>query len=81
MSEEQLKAFISKAQEDTALREQLNLEGAQKKKVVAIANAAGFSITVEDLAFPCTTGRFLLPQKSHIDWEGCGYCKTCLFEP
>ena len=47
MSEEQLKAFIAKVQADTSLQEQLNAESAD---VVAIAKAAGFSITTEDLA-------------------------------
>ena len=46
MSEEQLKAFIAKVQADTLLQEQLKAEGAD---VVAIAKAAGFSITTEDL--------------------------------
>ena len=45
MSEEQLKAFIAKVQADTSLQEQLKAEGAD---VVAIAKAAGFSITAED---------------------------------
>ncbi len=46
MSEEQLKAFLSKVQGDKSLQEQLIAEGAD---VVAIAKAAGFSITKEDL--------------------------------
>ncbi len=46
MSEEQLKAFIAKVQEDSSLQEQLKAEGAD---VIAIAKAAGFSITTEDL--------------------------------
>ena len=46
MSEEQLKAFIAKVQADPSLQEQLKAEGAD---VVAIAMAAGFSITKEDL--------------------------------
>ena len=46
MSEEQLKAFIAKVQADSSLQEQLKSEGAD---VVAIAKAAGFSITTEDL--------------------------------
>ena len=46
MSEEQLKAFIAKVQADASLQEQLRTEGAD---VVAIAKAAGFSITTEDL--------------------------------
>ena len=46
MSEEQLKAFIAKVQADKSLQEQLNAEGAEP---VAIAKAAGFSITTEDL--------------------------------
>ena len=45
-SEEQLKAFIAKVQADASLQEQLKAEGAD---VVAIAKAAGFSITTEDL--------------------------------
>ena len=46
MSEEQLKAFIAKIQADTSLQEQLKAEGAD---VIAIAKAAGFSISTEDL--------------------------------
>ena len=46
MSEEQLKAFIAKVQADSSLKEQLKAEGADP---VAIAKAAGFSITTEDL--------------------------------
>ena len=46
ISEEQLKAFIAKVQADTSLKEQLKAEGADP---VAIAKAAGFSITTEDL--------------------------------
>ena len=46
MSEEQLKAFIAKVQADSSLQEQLKAEGAD---VVAIAKAAGFVITTEDL--------------------------------
>ena len=46
MSEDQLKAFIAKVQADTSLQEQLKAEGAD---VVAIAKAAGFAITTEDL--------------------------------
>ena len=46
MSEEQLKAFIAKVQADPSLLEQLKAEGADP---VAIAKAAGFSISTEDL--------------------------------
>ena len=46
MSEEQLKAFISKSQVDSSLQDQLKAEGAD---VVSIAKAAGFLITTEDL--------------------------------
>ena len=46
MSEEQLKAFLAKVQADPSLQEKLKAEGAD---VVAIAKAAGFSITTEDL--------------------------------
>ncbi len=46
MSEDQLKAFIAKVQADTSLQEQLKAEGADP---VAIAKAAGFALTKEDL--------------------------------
>ncbi len=46
MSEEHLKAFIAKVQADSSLHDQLNADGADP---VAIAKAAGFSITTEDL--------------------------------
>ena len=46
MSEQQLKAFLTKVQADTSLQEQLKVEGAAP---VAIAKAAGFLITTEDL--------------------------------
>ncbi|WP_413358816.1 Nif11-like leader peptide family natural product precursor [Prochlorococcus sp. MIT 1201] len=46
MSEEQLKAFLAKVQSDASLQEQLKAEGADP---VAIAKAAGFTITIEDL--------------------------------
>ncbi len=48
MSEEQLKAFIAKVQADTSLQEQLKA-AADAETVVAIAKAAGFAITTEDL--------------------------------
>ena len=47
MSEEQLKAFLEKVKTDTSLQEKLN--AAADADVVAIAKAAGFSITTEDL--------------------------------
>ena len=46
MSEEQLKAFISKVQSDESLQNKLKAEGAD---VVAIAKEAGFNITAADL--------------------------------
>ena len=46
MSEEQLKAFLEKVKADTSIQEKFKAEGAD---VVAIAKAAGFSITTEDL--------------------------------
>ena len=46
MSEEQLKAFMAKVQADTSLQEQLKAEGVD---IVAIAKAAGFCITADDL--------------------------------
>ena len=46
MSEEELKAFLTKVQGDKSLQDQLNAEGADP---VAISKAVGFSITTEDL--------------------------------
>ncbi len=46
MSEEQLKAFLTKVQGDKSLQDQLNAEGSDP---IAIAKAAGFSISTEDL--------------------------------
>ena len=48
MSEEQLKAFLEKVKGDTSLQEKLN-GAADADAVVEIANAAGFSITAEDI--------------------------------
>ena len=48
MSEEQLKAFLEKVKADTELQEKLN-GAADADAVVEIANAAGFSITAEDI--------------------------------
>ena len=48
MSEEQLKSFLEKVKTDTSLQEKLKAEGAD---VVAIAKAAGFTITTEDLNY------------------------------
>lgn len=45
MSAEQLKAFLAKAWDDADLQNKLNAVGADP---VAIAAAAGFSITLED---------------------------------
>ena len=46
MSEEQLNTFLEKVKSDTSLQDKLKAEGAD---VVAIAKAAGFTITTEDL--------------------------------
>ena len=48
MSEEQLKAFISKVQGDTSLQEKLK-GAADNDAVVAIAKAAGFSLSADDI--------------------------------
>ena len=48
MSEEQLKAFLEKVQGDTSLQEKLKA-AADSDAVVAIAKAAGFSISADDL--------------------------------
>ena len=48
MSEEQLKAFLEKVKADTSLQEKMKA-ASDADAVVAIAKAAGFSITAEDL--------------------------------
>ena len=48
MSEEQLKAFLEKAQGDTSLQEKLKA-AADANAVLAIAKEAGFSISADDL--------------------------------
>ena len=48
MSEEQLKAFQEAVKADTALQEKLNTAG-DADAVVAIAKAAGFVISAEEL--------------------------------
>ena len=48
MSEEQLKAFRAKTQGDTSLQEKLK-GAADADAVVAIAKAAGFSISADDI--------------------------------
>jgi len=49
MSEEQLKAFLEKLKGDVALQEKLSA-AARPDAVVAIAKAAGFSITTSDIS-------------------------------
>ena len=66
MSEEQLKAFIAKVQADPSLQEQLKAEGAD---VVAIAKAAGFSITTEDL-----NSREQTVRDDELEGAAGGYC-------
>jgi predicted ribosomally synthesized peptide with nif11-like leader len=46
MSQEQLKAFLEKVQADTSLQAKLKAEGADP---VAIAKAAGFTISLKDI--------------------------------
>jgi predicted ribosomally synthesized peptide with nif11-like leader len=48
MSEEQLKAFLEKVKGDTSLQEKLKAAN-DADAVVAIAKAAGFLISVDDL--------------------------------
>ena len=48
MSEEQLKAFLEKVKGDTTLQEKLKA-AANPDAVAAIAKAAGFSVSVDDL--------------------------------
>ena len=47
MSEEQLKEFLAKVQADICMQEQFKADGADG---IALAKAAGFSITTEDIA-------------------------------
>ena len=70
MSEEQLKAFLEKVQVDTSLQEKLKAEGAD---VVAIAKAAGFSITTEDLNShrQNLTEDELEGVAGGVGWDGC----------
>ena len=46
LSKEQLKAFLEKVKSDTSLQKKLKAEGADP---VAIAKAAGFSFSAEDI--------------------------------
>ena len=48
MSEEQLKAFLEKVKGDTSLQEKLK-GAADNDAVVAIAKAAGFSLSADDI--------------------------------
>ena len=48
MSEDQLKAFLEAVKADDAIQEKLNAAG-DNDAVIAIAKAAGFSITAEEL--------------------------------
>ena len=68
MSEEQLKAFITKVQADDSLQEQLKaaLDG---DAVIDIAKAAGFLITTDDL----NTHRQNLSEKELEGLAGAGF--------
>ena len=50
MSEEQVKAFLEAVKADEALQEEVNGAGDYAAAVVAIAKAAGFVISAEELA-------------------------------
>ena len=50
MSEEQLKAFMEAVKADKALQEKVKRAGNDSATVVAIAKAAGFVISAEELA-------------------------------
>ena len=52
MSEEQLKAFMEAVKANEALEEEVNGAGDDTDAVVAIAKAAGFVISVEELGTP-----------------------------
>ncbi len=62
MSQEQIQAFIEKAQIEPSLQEQLKSEGgtgAAPEAIVAIAKSAGFEINVEDVKRRRRTKSFL----------------------
>ena len=71
MPEEQLKAFIAKVQGDKSLQEQLNAEGAD---AVAIAKAAGFSISAEDL-----NAHWQNLSDDELEGVAGGFCSGCAF--
>ena len=56
MSEEQLKAFLEKVKGDTSLQERLEAAG-DADAVVAIAKAAGFVISAEELKKASSSSR------------------------
>ena len=64
MSEEQLKAFLEKVQDDTNLQEKLKV-AASSDAVVVIAKDAGFEISAENLK-----GVFGPPEVSDGELEG-----------
>ena len=66
MSEEQLKAFLSKVQDDTSLQERLKA-AADADAVSAIAKEAGFSISADDLK---NAQSDLILELSGIELEG-----------
>ena len=74
MSEEQLKAFLAKVQADKSLQDQLNAEGAD---IVAIAKAAGFSITTYDIK---TTQFELSEEELEGVAGGCQGLQSCVAE-
>ena len=77
MSEEQLKAFMEKAQGDTSLQEKLKAV-ADSDAVAAIAKEAGFMISADDLKQAQPT------ELSEEELEGvsggvCTFSKGCAF--
>jgi predicted ribosomally synthesized peptide with nif11-like leader len=77
MSEEQLKAFMEKAQGDTSLQEKLKA-AADADAVAAIAKEAGFLISADDLKQAQPT------ELSEEELEGvsggvCTFSKGCAF--
>ena len=74
MSEEQLSAFLEKVKADTSLQEKLKA-ASDADAVVAIAKAAGFTITTEDL----NSHRQNLKNLTEDELEGVagGGCNLC----
>ena len=73
MSEEQLKAFLEKVKSDTTLQEKLKV-ASDADAVVAIAKAAGFTITTEDLNTHRQRQNLTEDELEGVAGGGCNLC-------